>query len=96
MILSMLSMSNFERFFWGLGLFGTYILFHYHLVVNKQIQKARKANFDKKAGKLDSLPFHKCKICGKTENDDSALEFRIADSGEEYCLEHLKDANKSS
>lgn len=92
MILAMMGMSNFERFFWGFGTFGAYILFHYHLAINKQVQKARKTNFDKKLGKLDAQAFHKCKICGKTENDDSTLEFRIADSGEEYCVEHLKDA----
>ena len=91
-ILAMLSMSNLERFFWASGLFCAYILFHYHLVINKQVQKARKANFDKKLGKLDKQAFHKCKTCGKTENEDSTLEFRIADSGEEYCVEHLKDA----
>lgn len=94
-ILTMIGMSNFDRFFWGLGAFGSYILFHYHLAINKQVQKARQANFDKKLGKLDAQPFNKCKVCGKTEHDGD-LEFRIADDGEEYCLEHLKEANKSS
>ena len=81
--------SNFDRFFWILGAFGAYIPFHYHLIANAQAQKARKANFEKKIGKLDSQPFHRCAVCGKTENDDDSLEFRIADDGEEYCLEHL-------
>ena len=96
MILSMFSMSNFERFFWGMGTFGAYFLFHYHLAVNRQVQKARKANFDKKVGKLDKQAFHKCKICGKTENDDADLEFRIADDGEEYCVDHLEEAKKNT
>ncbi|MCM8525011.1 MAG: hypothetical protein NE327_00730 [Lentisphaeraceae bacterium] len=95
-ILMMMGMNNFDRVFWGLGSFGSYILFHYHLAVNRQIQKARKNNFDKKLGKLNNQAFHKCNTCGKTENDDSTLEFRIADNGEEYCLEHIKEADKNS
>ena len=95
-MLMMLNMNNFDRVFWGLGSFGSYLLFHYHLAINKQVQKARKASFDKKLGKLDAQAFNKCKICGKTEKDDSNLEFRIADDGEEYCMEHLKEANKNS
>ncbi len=37
---------------------------------------------------------HKCRICGMTETDDIAMEFRYCSSCEgshEYCMKHLKD-----
>jgi len=33
----------------------------------------------------DEAYFHKCHVCGKTEIDDPALDFRIAASGDEIC-----------
>ncbi len=42
---------------------------------------------------LEKESLHKCFICGKTENDDSNLEFRVCNicsDGKEYCLEHLE------
>lgn len=32
---------------------------------------------------------HRCSICGRTEQTDPELDFRVAQSGSEYCLEHL-------
>ena len=32
-----------------------------------------------------SEAFHTCSSCGKTENDDADLVFRVAASGDEYC-----------
>ncbi len=32
---------------------------------------------------------HHCRTCGRTELSDPDLHFRVAASGEEYCLEHL-------
>lgn len=29
--------------------------------------------------------FHQCKLCGKTEKDDPALEFRVDENGDEIC-----------
>ncbi|MSR64912.1 MAG: hypothetical protein EXS18_03925 [Verrucomicrobiae bacterium] len=40
-----------------------------------------------------SQPFHRCHVCGRTENDDRSLDFRVCDgclNGEEYCPEHLE------
>lgn len=34
-------------------------------------------------------PLHRCATCGRTELSDPALEFRVTDSGDEYCLDHL-------
>jgi len=71
--------------------FGSYLLFHMHLFIHKQKQKIRKASYDKRAQNSNPhATFHKCHVCGKTEEDDKDLEFRICDDGEEYCLEHLK------
>ena len=33
----------------------------------------------------ENEPLHLCTSCGKTENDDEDLIFRVADNGEEYC-----------
>ena len=35
--------------------------------------------------------FHSCSTCSKTEVSDPELEFRMAEDGKEYCLEHLPD-----
>ncbi|MDA7605208.1 rhomboid family intramembrane serine protease [Verrucomicrobiales bacterium] len=35
----------------------------------------------------ENEPLHLCTSCGKTENDDEDLIFRVADNGEEYCEE---------
>lgn len=37
------------------------------------------------ASKRDEAYFHKCNVCGKTEIDDPALDFRIAANGDEIC-----------
>jgi hypothetical protein len=35
--------------------------------------------------------FHCCQQCGITENEDSAMDFRVAEDGEEYCAKCLKE-----
>lgn len=35
---------------------------------------------------------HRCKTCGRTEESDPDLEFRVASSGDEFCAEHLPRA----
>ena len=32
--------------------------------------------------------FHRCHVCGRTENSLPQLEFRVSADGEEYCSEH--------
>lgn len=32
---------------------------------------------------------HRCGVCGKTEDHDPDLEFRVCDDGQEYCEHHL-------
>ncbi len=36
---------------------------------------------------------HCCAVCGKTEISHPHLAFRVAEDGEEYCLEHLPPQN---
>ena len=80
-------------FYFGTVLFPP-LLFNYKNLAQKQKQKARTKEFTEKITKNDAGSFNKCKVCGKTENDEGDLEFRIADDGEEYCLEHLDQAKK--
>lgn len=54
-------------------------------------ERARMAQVASRRGKFESaqLPqgsfFHQCSVCKKTELDDSHLEFRVLDSGDEIC-----------
>ncbi|MDP4625715.1 MAG: hypothetical protein NWT08_11325 [Akkermansiaceae bacterium] len=50
----------------------------------------RKRNFNKTKSSPESA-FHCCSTCSKTEVSDPELEFRMAEDGKEYCLEHLPD-----
>jgi len=34
--------------------------------------------------------FHRCSVCGKTEQDDRTLDFRVTDNGDEICSECRK------
>lgn len=56
-------------------------------------ERARMAQVASRRSRFDSakLPegtfFHQCSVCKKTELDDSRLEFRVLDSGDEICSE---------
>lgn len=50
----------------------------------------RKRKFEKAKGSPESA-FHRCNNCKKTEITDPELEFRMAEDGNEYCLDHLPD-----
>jgi hypothetical protein len=71
-----------------------FIFFGKEIVVNrKQTTKSyyRKREYTAKINpKKDH--FHKCEVCGRTEEDDSNLEFRYCskcDGFHEYCSDHL-------
>ncbi len=54
----------------------------------------RRAKYERaKLPQEDTL--HRCLICHRTEASDPDLQFRVAANGEEYCLDHLDDADKS-
>jgi hypothetical protein len=39
-------------------------------------------------------PLHRCVICGRTDQSDPDLEFRVGSDGEDYCMEHLDSPEK--
>jgi hypothetical protein len=49
-------------------------------------QRRRKFNVSKLP---ESVPFHKCEVCQRTERDPADLEFFVMPDGKEYCSEHL-------
>ena len=70
--------------------FGSSIVKGFHRTGKSRI---RKAKFDVIRPSSKEY-FHKCAVCGKTERDDSHLEFRYCSkcNGDyEYCSEHLKN-----
>ena len=44
----------------------------------------RRQRFESES-KREAAWFHKCNVCGKTEIDDPALDFRITAAGDEIC-----------
>ena len=55
-------------------------------------QIKRRAEFQHKVQKAQSITKHKCAICGQTEYDDPNLEFRFCskcNGNYEYCSKHL-------
>jgi len=57
---------------------------------------ARRVDFKAKAKGAEEFTLHKCLVCQRTEASDPELEFRVAKNGEEYCLDHLDDEDKST
>lgn len=45
-----------------------------------------------KGSQVQSL--HRCANCERTEVSNPELDFRVAENGDEYCLDHLEDASK--
>lgn len=43
-----------------------------------------------------SNAIHQCAICGKTEEHDPNLEFRVCEDGQEYCEHHMPQSTSSS
>lgn len=50
----------------------------------------------RRAINASSGAIHQCKVCGKTERHDPALEFRVGTDGHEYCEHHLPEADSIS
>lgn len=67
-----------------------YILFFRHELPGLLGQKTytRTSTIGRKSTAL-SEPLHHCEVCGRSELSQPDLEFRVASSGSEYCLEHL-------
>lgn len=48
----------------------------------------RRRKFER-ANKPESDSFHRCEVCGRTENDPTAPAFRVGSDGKEYCIDHI-------
>lgn len=69
-----------------------YICFGLPILLRNLRQSAKVSN-RRAVYKANSIPtgeaFHECVICHRTDHSAPSLEFRIAENGEEYCVEHL-------
>ncbi len=74
---------NYGLFFWPI------LLLHYKNFLTKCLQKKQAPLFMRKKNLPAEETFHCCVICKCTEKTGPHLEFRVADNGEEYCMEHL-------
>jgi len=57
---------------------------------------ARRTKFQSKVKGGQTQTLHSCQVCQRTEVSDPDLEFRVAENGEEYCLDHLDKDGKPS
>lgn len=73
------SLANYVLFFWPM-IFG--------LVRHRRQVTKRRQEFQLKSTP-DTESLHRCATCGRTEDSDPDLEFRVSRDGEEYCSEHL-------
>lgn len=74
--------------------FGNYLLWAGIPAMRGHAKTASSAKRRKKfnSEKIGSdAAFHCCNTCKKTEITDPALEFRMSEDGNEYCLDHLPD-----
>jgi hypothetical protein len=53
------------------------------------VQAAKRRREFTVASRPESLAFHRCETCGRTERDSDDLEFYTLPNGKEYCKEHL-------
>ncbi|MBI4612330.1 MAG: rhomboid family intramembrane serine protease [Planctomycetes bacterium] len=70
-----------------------YILFFWRPFLDVLRYRRRREGFRQKVVAPKAEAFHRCEICGRTERDDPALEFRVCPRCEgtrDYCQEHLQ------
>lgn len=79
--------------------FANYLIFFgpeiIHDARNRREVSSRRRQYES-AARPEIEALHKCAVCGATELTDSALEFRVAKDGEEYCMAHLPGAVSSA
>ena len=54
----------------------------------------RRVKFQSKSNDSQGQTLHRCVICNETELSNPQLDFRVAENGDEYCLDHLGDDGK--
>lgn len=50
---------------------------------------ARRVKFQSQSNDSRGRTLHRCVVCNRTELSDPQLDFRVAENGDEYCLDHL-------
>ena len=55
---------------------------------------ARRVKFQSQSNDSRGRTLHRCVVCNRTELSDPQLDFRVAENGDEYCLDHLGDDGK--
>lgn len=66
-----------------------YLLFFAPGFIQSRINGRRDAQRREKFQPAEEQALHRCTGCGRTEDSNPELEFRVAVSGDEYCLDHL-------
>ncbi|MDG1151129.1 MAG: hypothetical protein P8Q54_02795 [Akkermansiaceae bacterium] len=56
--------------------------------------KARRVKFQSQSNDSRGRTLHRCVVCNRTELSNPQLDFRVAENGDEYCLDHLGDDGK--
>ncbi len=73
-------------------LFGNYLLFFgpgFLKHTQHRAQTAVRREQFESALPDQSEPMHRCAVCGRTEQTDRYLEFRVGADGADYCADHL-------
>ncbi len=55
---------------------------------------ARRVKFQSQSNDSRGRTLHQCVVCNRTELSNPQLDFRVAENGDEYCLDHLGDDGK--
>ena len=55
---------------------------------------ARRVKFQSQSNDSRGRTLHRCVVCNRTELSNPQLDFRVAENGDEYCLDHLGDDGK--
>lgn len=94
MVLSFMESGTFTRFAIVACMFNFlvfYLTSRRKIVVSPK-QMKRRTEFKQQVRKSAAITKHKCAICGRTDEDDSSLEFRFCskcNGNYEYCQNHL-------
>jgi hypothetical protein len=66
----------------------------YHWSKYRNQLNARRVKFQSQSSDSQGQTLHRCVVCNRTELSDPQLDFRVAENGDEYCLDHLGDDGK--
>jgi hypothetical protein len=66
----------------------------YHWSKYRNQLNARRVKFQSQSSDGQGQTLHRCIVCNRTELSDPQLDFRVAENGDEYCLDHLGDDGK--